>query len=100
MLIKAAGFFAYKAFPDSVLELLGSLESSAKIHVCSVSKSGISVTVAAGTMTGHGGRVPTGGAKGAAYTYYAHQTASSVAGVQELMNLALVGSCSYLNTPN
>jgi hypothetical protein len=53
-------------------------------------------------MTGHGSRVPTGGIKGAAYSYYAHQTASSVAGVQELMKLSLVSIYCHqlLKLPN
>jgi hypothetical protein len=55
-----------------------------------VRKSGISATVAGGTMTASGARVAAGGIKGDAYTYYAYQTASSVAGVDELMDLALV----------
>jgi hypothetical protein len=96
-IIKATGFFAYNAFPDSVITILAGLETSANIKpVRSTAKSGISSTVAAGTMTGHGGRVPAGGIRGAAYTYYAHQTATSLAGVQKLMDLGLVGVCYHL----
>jgi hypothetical protein len=52
-----------------------------------VGKSGIATH---GTMTAAGARLASGGIEGDAYGYYAHQTASTLEGLIELMNLALV----------
>jgi hypothetical protein len=41
-------------------------------------------------MTAAGARLASGGIEGDAYGYYAHQTASTLEGLIELMNLALV----------
>jgi hypothetical protein len=91
-LIKPAGFYAFKAFPDNVYRTLQALKSSSKIPAVRNSKSGILGTVAGGSMTGSGARSATGGTQGDAYSYYVHHTASSIEGINELMDLALVST--------
>jgi hypothetical protein len=60
--IKAAGFFTFNTFPEEIYKLLWSLKTSSNIQpACSSTKSGISGTVAGGTMTASGTRLATGG---------------------------------------
>jgi hypothetical protein len=87
-LIQADGFFAFNAFPTEVYNTLCSLHSSSKLGVVrNVGKSG---TALQGTMRAAGARLAAGGIQGDSYGYYAYQTASTIAGLIELMDLALV----------
>jgi hypothetical protein len=92
-LFKAAGFYAFNAFPEDVFKLLKDLKSSSSIPPVRNARAGISSTVAAGTMVGSGARLPTGGIRADAYGYYAHHKTSSVMEIGKLMDISLA---SYL----